>query len=222
MKNTKQESFSHIIWDWNGTLLNDTWLCVDIVNGLLKVRNLPEVSLDRYLDIFDFPVKEYYSKLGFDFTAESYSQLAAVFIAEYERRRLECTLHAGVTKTLRRLKECGYRQMVLSAYAQDALVSILSHFGLSGYFDAVYGLDNFYAAGKESLGRTLIARENIAPSSALMIGDTTHDYAVARSIGVPCALVATGHQSRRRLEQCGVVVHDTLEEIGAGLQEWVA
>ena len=65
MKNAK-----HIIWDWNGTLLDDKWLCVESINQALQKRNLPELSDDRYMEVFTFPVQEYYKAVGFDFDKE--------------------------------------------------------------------------------------------------------------------------------------------------------
>ena len=63
--------YQHIIWDWNGTLLNDAWLFVDIMNGVLSNRKLPLITVDDYRKLFCFPVKDYYKKLGFDLENES-------------------------------------------------------------------------------------------------------------------------------------------------------
>ena len=59
--------YKHIIWDWNGTLLNDRWVCVNGINNCLKKRGLSSISEETYKSIFTFPVKDYYKKLGFDF-----------------------------------------------------------------------------------------------------------------------------------------------------------
>ena len=54
--------YKHIIWDWNGTLLDDRWLCVDgINNGLLK-RGLTPITEETYMNVFTFPVKNYYEE----------------------------------------------------------------------------------------------------------------------------------------------------------------
>ena len=68
-------NYNHIIWDWNGTLLNDNWLCVDVINTLLKKRGMPLTTLNTYKEIFVFPVIEYYHKLGFEFTDESFEEV---------------------------------------------------------------------------------------------------------------------------------------------------
>ena len=68
------KAYKHIIWDWNGTLLDDVDIVIDCMNSLLKKRNLPLLHVDKYKDIFTFPVKDYYSQLGFDFTTEPFEK----------------------------------------------------------------------------------------------------------------------------------------------------
>ena len=42
------QKYRHIIWDWNGTLLDDAWLCVEILNEILRRRNEQPVTHERY------------------------------------------------------------------------------------------------------------------------------------------------------------------------------
>ena len=58
----------HIIWDWNGPLVDARWLCIEGINCSLKKRGLSEITDDVYKDMFTFPVEHYYKKVGFDFT----------------------------------------------------------------------------------------------------------------------------------------------------------
>ena len=54
-----------IVWDWNGTLLNDVNLCFECINRLLVSKNLdPLIDLAAYRDIFEFPIQNYYQKAG--------------------------------------------------------------------------------------------------------------------------------------------------------------
>jgi len=46
-----------------------------------------------------------------------------------------------------------------------------------------------------------------------LIGDTVHDYEVAREIGAKCLLIAGGHQSIEKLTACGVPVLNNIKEI---------
>ena len=51
----------HIVWDWNGTLVNDAWLFVELMNEELKQRNLSLIDIEKYKEHFTFPVKQYMS-----------------------------------------------------------------------------------------------------------------------------------------------------------------
>ena len=66
-----------ILWDWNGTLLDDVELCVDALNRLLEKHAYPQrYDRDQYRAIFGFPIEEYYVRAGFDFSRHSFAMLA--------------------------------------------------------------------------------------------------------------------------------------------------
>jgi len=200
----------HIIWDWNGTLWDDTWLCVEINIHMLKRRGLPPIDINLYRAKLCFPVTGYYRQLGFDYETEPYPRLAEEFIAEYEKRRFECKLHPEAKELIKFCKTAGIPQAVLSAYEQKALLEATDWFELTGDFTDIIGLNDIYASGKIENGKQYIAGLNIDPGKVLFIGDTLHDFEVAEAMGVQCVLIANGHNSRRRLEACGVPVFDSL------------
>jgi len=202
------EKYIHIIWDWNGTLFNDTGLCLDLVNILLSKRKLPLLTLDEYRNIFTFPVKDYYSKAGFDFTKESFENIGREWMDEYERRKYECGLHDGTINVLEKISSFGIGQSILSAYSQNFLEELVKHYGLTKYFEHIYGLDNIYASSKVQPGKELMKNLGNGIGETLLIGDTEHDYDVAIEIGADCVLIANGHQSFERLTKYGKVLED--------------
>ncbi len=204
--------FKHVIWDWNGTLWDDTWLCVEINNHMLQRRGLPEIDISVYQNKLCFPVDRYYCQLGFDYSKDPYKILAEEFIAEYTDRRYECPLHSGVRELIAELKTRGIPQAVLSAYQHDTLMQAVTHFQLAEFFDDIIGLNDIYAAGKVENGLKYIAGLAVEKADVLFLGDTVHDFEVATAMGVNCALIAHGHNSRPRLEACGVPVFDSLSE----------
>lgn len=204
---------THIIWDWNGTLFDDAWLCREILNELLAARNLPTVDAARYQEVFGFPVQEYYRKVGFNFDSEPFEVPAHEFIDKYETRRLECRIRPDTRMVLSAIRDAGLNQSVLSAYEQTTLTEIVDHFHLTNFFKEIRGLDNPYAAGKIDLGRQMLSEMSLEPSRVVLVGDTTHDNDVARSLGIGAILVPGGHHSKLRLQQCGVPVVDGLEEV---------
>ncbi|MFA3782275.1 HAD family hydrolase [Melioribacteraceae bacterium 4301-Me] len=207
------ENYKHIIWDWNGTILNDVDLCVEIINSLLTSRNLPAIDKVRYKEIFTIPVKNYYAKLNFDFIREPFELLGKIWMEQYELRKYECSLYDGVVDLLEKIKLRGIGQSILSAYSQSTLENLVEHFGLTEYFSYVVGLDNIYAASKLHLGRDLMGKLGNGKGETLVIGDTLHDFEVAKEIGADCILVSYGHQDRKRLSSVGVKVIDSLAEL---------
>ena len=206
-------AYRHIIWDWNGTLYDDAWMCVEVMNGMLARRGLPAITPERYESIFDFPVIDYYRRVGFDFSVEPFEQVSDEFMATYTRRLRECQLRRGAREALEQGRRLGLAQSILSAMMQTLLDGLLEHFGVRGYFGDVLGLDNHHAAGKVEIARQWIARQDIDRRHILFVGDTTHDYEVAEALGVDCGFIHSGHHSRQRLATCGVPILASLPEV---------
>jgi phosphoglycolate phosphatase len=207
------EKIQTIIWDWNGTLLNDTDLCVEIINGLLARRNLPLLNPEKYREVFSFPVKDYYEEIGFDFCKEPFEIPAKEFIDVYNEEVVHCKLHQGGTEVLRYFQKRGKQQIILSAMEQPVLESTLRQHQIMGYFSLVSGLDNHYAASKIDNGKALMSSLNLNPAEVCLIGDTTHDFEVSQYLGCECILVADGHQSERRLRVTGSKILKQLSEL---------
>lgn len=203
----------HVIWDWNGTLYNDAAACVETLNVILKRRDLPSVDLAQYMDIFRFPVKEYYEILGFDFSKENWDSMAKEFHDIYFEASKAMRLRDGVVGVLERLSGNGVAMSVLSASEEGVLERLLSSYGIRSFFQNVSGLTDIYASSKLDAGRKLVGSLSLNLSEVILIGDTLHDYEVASDIGCRCILLAGGHQSEERLRQCGCTVYKDVNEV---------
>ncbi|MFH1296088.1 MAG: HAD hydrolase-like protein [Bacteroidota bacterium] len=204
--------YTHILWDWNGTLLDDAWLCVEVMNSLLLPRNLPPITLDIYRSIFDFPVKDYYVKLGFDFDREPFEKVGMEFMVLYNQRQPECRLHPEVKHVLPYCQLKGYRQSILSAREQRELVAETENLEVRPFFDEVRGSDDHYAHGKTDVGIRLLRDLGIPKQEMIFVGDTLHDAEVAGEIVIDCILIPNGHHSEERIHSAGVPVFSSLNE----------
>lgn len=205
--------FESIIWDWNGTLLNDVGIAVDSINQLLHDRNLELLTIERYLDVFTFPVQDYYELIGFDLKSEPFEIPAFQFISIYNKAVEDCGLHDEVVPLLSRLRDLGYRQFILSAMEQQVLEKTVTDNDIHHFFEDLCGLSDNFAVSKVANGKSLIRKQGLDPERTLMVGDTIHDYEVAQAIGCKCLLIAKGHQSKERLLTTGAHVLDGLDEI---------
>lgn len=202
-----------IIWDWNGTLLDDLELSLNSVNILLKERNLPILTVDRYKEIFTFPVIDYYKAAGFDFNKEPFEVPAKQYVRLYSAGVGSLKLFPDVVDTLTYLKERNYRLIVLSAMKDDNLKLMIELAGITHFFDGIYGIKDNYAREKISLGKQLVKDLNLKVSDCLMVGDTLHDAEVAEHCGFNCILYTEGHVSRQRLETKNLRIIDKLETL---------
>jgi phosphoglycolate phosphatase len=202
-----------VIWDWNGTLLNDVELCISSINVLLRQRNLAQINSKTYREVFSFPVQEYYKTLGFDFEKEDFSVPAHQYIDLYYAGFDNCSLQINAVEVLNHFSEKGIRQFVLSAMEHEMLEETLKIKGIFHFFEGVAGLRDHFAVSKMDAGKQLIRDFGIDREKTLMIGDTTHDFEVARQLGIKCRLIADGHQTRERLEKTGEIVIGSLQEL---------
>ncbi len=207
-------TYSHVIWDWNGTLLDDLDWNIRCTNKLLEDRSLP-VMADRaaYHRVFGFPIKDYYAKLGFDFDKDPYEELAVEWTALYYGNDSTASLFPDVTAALTAFANAGLHQSILSASERNHLLLDLEKHGIRNCFEEILGIDDVYAGSKIHLGKEYLSR--VKPQKAVLLGDTLHDKETADSLGVDCILVSRGHQSRQSLLTAGCKVVGNLAEASA-------
>lgn len=192
-----------IIWDYNGTLLNDLSIGVECINKMLTKRGLPLLTTESYRDVFTFPVKKYYELVGFDFNKEDWDKAAKEFIAHYTSLLPESGIFPEAIQLLSHFSTNGKKQFILSAMEQNMLNQSTKTENIRKYFDEISGIDNIYASSKIENGLKLIEKHQLQAHEVCLLGDTTHDYEVANELGCQCILIAAGHQSIDKLKQTG-------------------
>ena len=198
-----------ILWDWNGTLLDDAAYGLAVRNHVFPHFGLPTIdTFAEYQAQFTFPVREYYRRGGV--TDALFPAVAQAWFDEYVRGCADLPLCPGAAEAVAFFAEAGCRQIILSASERALLREQLSRFAIAGQFADALGLEGIEAASKEAMARAYFARERIDPARCLYFGDTLHDAQVAKALGVRCALVARGHQSRETLRSAGAPVLDDL------------
>lgn len=212
-------SYTTIIWDWNGTLIDDVALCASLVSRALAARGIGPVSVEQYRAVYQHPIKNVYTELGAPLTDAEYHELTQTWLEQYELERVACSLHSGVEKILSTLQRSRKQQILLSAHRHDLVLAAVSDFKLGDYFEKIAGIESGGGHGKIETGKRILTELQIEPQSTLFIGDSFHDHEVAFEIGAACHLIAQGADARDKLERTGRPVYNTLEEwaVSAGL-----
>ena len=207
------EEVSHVIWDWNGTLVDDAPFSWGIFNTLAGKRGLSAVSFEYYQSIYGHPVQDMYTKAGFDFQVESFDVIAGEWHSLYTEGRTTVSLHNDAREVLQRLHGLGIKQAVLSALPHALLrESVIGH-SIDDFFVEIRGLEDLRGHSKVENAHALLRKLEAQPQRTLVIGDSTHDAEVAHAIGAQCVLVDRGYEDRVRLERHGFRVARSLEEI---------
>lgn len=207
-------AFSHILWDFNGTILNDVDTGVKCANVLLSRRHMKTLdSVDSYRKLFCFPIIQYYRNLGLDMEKEPFEDLAVEWMEQYLFFSRDSKAYTDTVELISRLKNRKVPQIILSATEKTTLIDQLTGLGLISYFDELLALDNIHAYSKVDIAKEWVSK--VKPETPVMIGDTVHDYEVATEIGAACILISNGHQSNEKLKACGVPVFQTAQELQA-------
>lgn len=200
--------YKNVVWDWNGTLLNDVKVGVNTLNDMLGRRGLPLLSVEDYKEKFGFPVIDFYDRVGFDMEKESFHELSVDFVETYDKYAGEVGLNEGVREVLAGIQQTGVKQYVLFC-----LFGKICCNRCSGIFRSIpvltgaCGANDIYAAGKIERGQQMLQTCPIVPEDTLMVGDTIHDAEVADALGFDCILFAGGHNNEERLQKKAPVIH---------------
>ena len=203
----------YIFLDFNGTVLDDVDLCLNLLNEMLYEKEKKTVDMDQYKHVFDFPIIKYYVAAGFDFSKYTFEELANYFIIEYARRNVtESKIYDDLEEFVLTVKALDYKVVICSASQKSMLLEQLKYFGIYHLFDDVIGLDNHYAASKLELAKKYVASQNIDLANSYFIGDTTHDNEVGEACGLQVILIDRGHQAEDVLTKVNsLVMHSFLE-----------
>jgi len=204
--------YKHIIWDWNGTLLNDTSLCTQILNESLRRRDIPEITVQQYKQKFLFPIKTFYESIGFDFDKEPFENSNNEFNTGFVDQFKSLALQPFAKDTIIKFSDKKITQTILSASRQDRLKEQVNFFDITQYLQHVVGTNNLYAHGKEYEGEELLLTLDIPAEETIIIGDTLLDSSVAKYLKIDCALVSNGHNDIKRLKETGAFTFSDIKE----------
>lgn len=200
-----------VVWDWNGTLLNDVLYTYTIVNKMLLKRELKTISIEDYRSLYSFPIKEYYRKLGFVFLSDNeYFLIIDEFNRLYRENICECNLYNEAIDILEYNKQKGIKQYILSGLNQKDLFESISRFELSHYFCGIYGSETTDANDKEKNAIKLLEENKVLSKNAIYVGDTIEDFKFANKLGYRPVLFSKGHQIINDLND-GVIIDSLLQ-----------
>ncbi|WP_328948800.1 haloacid dehalogenase-like hydrolase [Streptomyces sp. NBC_00184] len=212
---------THLVWDWNGTLLDDNIAVVGATNAAFAEIGLAPITLEQYRETYCVPIPRFYERLmGRLPTEVEWERMDRVFHRHYTEQREACGLTAGAAELLAQWQLAGRSQSLLSMYGHEHLVPVVRGYGIERHFVRVDGRTGPSGGSKaQHMERHFAALDGISPEYTVVIGDAVDDAVAAAHVGAKAVLFTGGSHSRSSLEAAGVPVVDTLAEAAALAQQ---
>lgn len=206
------KNYTTIIWDFNGTLIDDVYAALGAVNDMLIRRNQPVITLDDYSRNVDIPIWKFYERVFIPGTITP-DEAIREFASGYEKYIKPYPVMEGAVKSLEHFRELQKTQLIVSASHIDKVTAQLKNLELYEYFTDVLAMNDYNCTDKTFLAVKYLLDNNISPENVVCIGDCIADWQMSKVIGCDCILNTKGHQVRRELSVTDAVIVDSLEEI---------
>ncbi|WP_407148054.1 HAD family hydrolase [Bradyrhizobium sp. ORS 86] len=116
----------------------------------------------------------------------------------------ENAVYPDIAQVLARLRQGPRRMFVATSKPHVFATRIIAHFGLSGYFDHVFGSEfDGTRVNKVDLLAYALEQTGADPAQAVMIGDRSHDVIGAKRNGIRAVGVTYGYGTAEELIEAG-------------------
>ncbi|MDE1994013.1 MAG: HAD family hydrolase, partial [Rhizobiaceae bacterium] len=149
----------HVIWDWNGTLLDDFALTARITIDTLADLGRPGITEDDVRDHYQRPLVNYFNALlGRATLVHELKQLGDNYVIRYEAAMHDLPLAADAVHALEAIAPAASQSLLsMAPHAQIAL--LIGHHRLNEHFNLIQG---FVGTGHPSKRESLVAHcENL-------------------------------------------------------------
>jgi phosphoglycolate phosphatase-like HAD superfamily hydrolase len=206
---------AHLIWDWNGTVLDDGAEMIASVICAFTKAGIGRVTVDDHQRLFCRPITDFFDRLaGRRLTAAEQARLRSLFDLAYAERFPTMRLSRGVRSAMARWNRLGGTQSLLSMCPHDDLLRAVREMGVADRFSSI---DGYRGTGPDTkahhLKRHLESIGIPSPSTVVMVGDTADDADAAAAAGIEFVLYHSGPKALQGLghfDDLGVPIARTM------------
>ncbi len=195
------------VFDWNGTLFDDTSATLKATNAVLAKFDIPAITMDRMQETFSFPLIHFYEKMGV--SADEYLRRAEeegqAYVEAYESHYHECNIADGAFELLEWLNERDVHSMILSNHMQENLDADVHRLGIAPHMKHISG-NSERATITQGLSKQIrleayMEEHGFEPHKTFIIGDSHEEPELAKRLGIMGISIAGGLLSAARLEK---------------------
>lgn len=194
-----------VVYDWNGTLLDDMDAVIEALNVILRKYNRPVIEHEPFRELCLYPFPILYGRLGFN--EQEIETLCkegnCIFHDKYELLAANAPLRKGAIELLEFSKKYKVQNLILSNHMVDAIGVQLERLKIKDYFSKVLAFASRESQYKDiSKGERLrlyLKDNSINPETTLIIGDSEEECEIARALNLTSVAITGGTVSENRL-----------------------
>jgi phosphoglycolate phosphatase-like HAD superfamily hydrolase len=201
----------HLVWDWNGTVLNDFEIILRSTNDSFADYGMPPITAEQYRTLVRMPIRSFYADIiGREPSDEEWEAMDSTFHKYYVAYEREARLSDGLPDLFRDWAGRGHSQSLLSMYHDEKLVPVVRHHGIEHHFELVQGTTPPRPPRKGMHLEDHLRRLHVDPARVVLIGDSPDDAAAADSVGAHAILYSGGFAAMPSLQAAGAPIADSL------------
>ncbi len=187
-----------VLFDLDGTLLDTIADLADAANLTLAELGRPARSQDEIHSFVGKGIPHLVRRCMIEGTSATEAEIetaVTVFRRHYAVvNGARTTIYPGVIETLQTLRARDIRLAVVTNKAEAFTLPLLARMEIAHYFDTVVSGDTLAVKKPDpAVVRLACERLEVAPTEALMIGDSANDALAAQGAGIPVLLVTYGY-----------------------------
>jgi phosphoglycolate phosphatase len=210
--------FELLVFDWDGTLMDSAAAIAASLQAACRDLDLPVPTDEQAHFIIGLGLNDAMMHILPGLSAAEYPKVADRYRHHFLLRDGGTTLFPGAAETVKELHARGFMLAVATGKSRRGLDRALGASGLNSYFHATRCADEGFSKPHPGMLQQLMDELGAASDKTLMIGDTTHDMAMAQNAGVARLGIGYGaHPKSELLPYAPLACVDRFSE----LREWL-
>jgi phosphoglycolate phosphatase len=211
-----------VIFDWDGTVVDST---PTIAQAILNACSDIGVQVDDPHSasyVIGLGLQDALSRVAPGLTAAQQQALIDRFRHHYLSRDQSLRPFPGMTEVLETIKNSGLPLAVATGKSRAGLERAFDATGTRHFFEISRCADETDPKPAPTMVFEICEELAIDPSSALVIGDTTHDIFMAKSAGASALAVGYGaHRKEELLEAKPLGLMHSVTELHDWIEQWI-
>lgn len=205
--------YSTVIFDWDGTVVDSTYVIVDSIKKASRELGLEEPSDQKASWVIGLSLPKALLEVVPGLTERRLNEFIEAYQKFYFSADPDLKMFDGVLPLIKTLREHGLYTAVATGKSRFGLNRALENHGIANLFDVTKTADQTQSKPHPLMLEEIFAELMVSPEECVMIGDTSHDILMARNAGCDSIAVSYGAHTLREISEAdpSYIAHNVTE-----------